>query len=209
MVISWIVQYEHNSGVSICLSVCVYVCVWLAWCDGCLCGPGLVKQRAVMDVNRLASSYCVNINHQAWMPPPHTTLLNIHNTPHQRQPPGQPQIYTHKYTLAHLLTGFPFSPLSSLFSCLSPPLFSFSLPLSHIHIWLFFGSPLSPPLYLYDPVCAPSLLTSWSLLLITSPAIASPTQMRWDQYFNVRAQTHMCACLVLCLWELKFNLESN
>lgn len=136
-------------------------CVWLAWCGGCLCGPGLVKLRAVMDVNRLASSYCVNINHQAWMPPPHVALLNIHNTLHT----SQPQTPAHTYTLTCACSQSFLSHLSSfsssllpvtglflsLLSSLSPPPF-FSFPLSVLHSWLFFGTPLSPPLH-YPGLC--------------------------------------------------------
>lgn len=139
-------------------------CVWLAWCGGCLCGPGLVKLRAVMDVNRLASSYCVNINHQAWMPPPHVALLNIHNTLHT----SQPQTPAHTYTLtcacsqSFCLTSAPFLPLfflsldsvSTQFS-LSPFFFLF---LSQSFIVDFSLALPCLPLYI-TLVCAPFLLT--------------------------------------------------
>lgn len=91
-------------------------CVWLAWCGGCLCGPGLVKPRALMDVNRLAFSYCVNINHQAWTPPPHVALLNIHNTLHT----SQPQISAHTYTLTCTYSQSFLSHLSFFSSTLLP-----------------------------------------------------------------------------------------
>ena len=129
-------------------------CVWLAWCGGCLCGPGLVKLRAVMDVNRLASSYCVNINHQAWMPPPHVALLNIHNTLHT----SQPQTPAHTYTLTCACSQSFLSHLSSfsssllpvtglflsLLSSLSPPPFFFFL-FSFLPFSLFFFPSLLSP----------------------------------------------------------------
>lgn len=88
--------------------VCVWehLCVQSPWCGGCLCGPGLVKLRAVMDVNRLASSYCVNINHQAWTPAPKTSLLNIHNTMWASEPPDHRYPNTCRHTLTFYLSQF-------------------------------------------------------------------------------------------------------
>lgn len=116
-------------------------------CGECLCSPGLVKLRAVMDVNRLATPYCVNINHQARTPPPHTAPLNIHNTLHASQTPGQPQISTHMYT--HTCTqAFPFSFPVTVSLFLFSHSFIFDCPLARPCFLPLYCPRVSPPLHL-------------------------------------------------------------
>lgn len=84
-----------------------------------------------MDVNRIASSYCVNINHQAWIALPQDALLSIQNTVQPSQLPGQPHTF-----LSHLCFFYSTSSFIVLFSSLLLPLFSF--PLSLLYLLLFF-----------------------------------------------------------------------